>query len=243
MSIAQENNSKKEGIRLNRYLANSGVCIRREADKLIAKGLVEVDGKVVTEMGYKVQRGEKVTFQGVLQNAESKKYILVNKPKEHTLSAKLSREQRSVYDIIDNACYEEVKPADELDINTTGVLLMTNDSELVKKMNLKKREIYHLFLDKEMTDEDLAKLSKGFKVKSGFVKVEAAHFANEKNKKEVGIELLLGQKNTIRQLVDALGYQLERLDRVVYAGLTKKNLPRGKWRFLSTKEVQFLKMQ
>jgi len=242
MPKPQEENTENKGIRLNRYIANSGICTRREADKLIAKGLVEVNGKVITEMGYRVQAGEKVSYLGEMQNAQAKKYILINKPKACSFSHKSARNKRTVYDIISYACYEELSPADTLDLNTTGVVLMTNDKELIKKINKQKKEVYHVFLDKEMQNEDLEKIKNGLKLKAGYAKAEAAHFANSTNKKEIGLEIIQGQKDTVAQMMDQLGYKIERLDRVLYAGLSKKNVPRGKWRFLDKKEVQFLHM-
>ncbi len=239
----KENNTEDKGIRLNRYLANSGMGTRRDADKLIAKGLVKVNGKVITEMGYRVQKGEKVTYEGEYMNAEAKQYILINKPKECSFSKKSSRNQRTVYDIIEYACHEELSPADTLDLNTTGVVLMTNDKDLVRKLNHNKKEIYHVFLDKEVESEDLEKLTKGFKLKAGFNKAEAVNYANEKDKKEIGLEIRGGHKDTVAQMMEALGYKIIRQDRVLYAGLTKKNVPRGKWRFLEKKELPFLQMQ
>lgn len=243
MPNPQQENKETSSIRLNRYLANSGVCTRREADKLIAKGLVEVDGKVITEMGYQVKKGEKVTYQGELQNAETKQYILINKPKECTIEDVQSRDMRSVYDIIEFACYETLTPTDTLADDTVGLLLMTNDKDLTKKINIKKQEIYHIFLEEEMKEGDLESIRKGIKINGKVINVEAVHFANEEDKKEVGIEIHSAKDETIAELMKHLGYNIKRLDRVIYAGLTKKNVPRGKWRFLTKKEVQFLKMQ
>lgn len=243
MPSPQQNKKEKPGIRLNRYLANSGVCTRREADKLIAKGLVEVDGTIIKEMGYKVSRGQKVSYLGEVQNPDTKKYILINKPKECILKESYSREQRSVYDIIENACVEHLNPVDELDTETTGVLVMTNDTDLAKKLLNNKHEIFHLFLDKEFQEEDLEKLRKGITINTQIVKIEAAHFANEKDKTEIGIEIYNAPKDTMALLMKELNYGIKRLDRVLFSGLTKKNVPRGKWRFLSAKEVQFLRMQ
>ena len=243
MPHPQQDNKENPGIRLNRYLANSGVCTRREADKLIAKGLVEVNGKVITEMGYRVMPGEKVTYEGKLQDAETKQYILINKPKECTIKDIQSRDLRSVYDIIEYACEEKTFPTDTVADSTLGLVLMTNDKDLTKKINLKKQEIYHIFLTEEMKAEDLATLQKGIKLGANLIKVEAAHYANEDDKKEIGIEIHSAKDETVPALIKKLGYEIHRIDRVTYAGLTKKNVPRGKWRFLSAKEVQFLKMQ
>lgn len=243
MPNPQQENKENPGIRLNRYLSNSGVCTRREADKLIAKGLVEVNGKVITEMGYRVKPGEKVTYEGKLQDAETKQYILINKPKKCTVKDIVSDELRSVYDIIEYACDEKLFPTDTLADNTLGLLLMTNDKDLTAKVNLKKQEIYHVFLTEEMKEEDLAQLNAGVKLGANIVKVEAAHYANPEDKKEVGVEIHSAKDDTVPALIKKLGYEILRIDRVIYAGLTKKNVPRGKWRFLTPKEIQFLKMQ
>lgn len=243
MPHPQQDKKENPGIRLNRYLANSGVCTRREADKLIAKGLVEVDGTIITEMGYKVTRGQKVSYLGKQQNPDSKKYIIVNKPKECSIKESNSRDQRSVYDIIEYACTEKLNPVDELNTETTGVLVMTNDADLTKKLLNNKHEIFHLFLDKNFQAEDLEKLRKGIKINNKIVDLKAADFANEKDKSELGIEVYNAHKDTMALLMKELGYNIKRLDRVLFSGLTKKNVPRGKWRFLSAKEVQFLKMQ
>lgn len=246
MPNPQQDNKNNPGIRLNRYLSNSGVCTRREADKLIAKGLVEVNGKVITEMGYRVQKGEKVNYLGEEQNPEARKYILINKPKECTCSSKYNDDLRSIFDIIEYACNETLKPVLPLDDNTTGVLLMTNDKELTKRLTEvknEKKEIWHAFLEEELKEEDLEKLRKGLKVKSGFIKADEVHYANAEDKREVGIEIHSIEREVVRQMIEQLGYTIKRLDRVFFAGLSKKNVPRGKWRFLSKKEVQFLRMQ
>ncbi|MDA3853790.1 MAG: S4 domain-containing protein [Bacteroidales bacterium] len=243
MPHPQQDKKENPGIRLNRYLANSGVCTRREADKLIAKGLVEVDGTIIKEMGYKVMPKQKVSYLGKQQNPDTKKYIIINKPKECILKESNSRDQRSVYDIIEYACLEKVTPVDILDTETTGVLVMTNDTDLAKKLLNNKHEIFHLFLDRDFQDEDLEKLRKGIKIDNKIIKLEAADFANEKDKSEIGIEVYNAEKDTMALLMKTLGYSIKRLDRVLFSGLTKKNVPRGKWRFLSEKEVQFLKMQ
>lgn len=238
----QESKEENPGIRLNRYLANSGVCTRREADKLIAKGLVEVNGKIITEMGYRVMPGEKVKYLGELQNAEAKQYILVNKPKECTVKDTRNSRQHSVYDIIEYACYEKVSPTDILDNNTTGILLMTNDKDLTQRLNAKKFEIYHLFLDKEVKTEDLEKIRKGVEINKKIIKVKTVDYANKDDKREIGIELHSTDTQTIPLLITKLGYNIKRIDRVSLCGLTKKNIPRGKWRFLERKEINFLRM-
>lgn len=246
MPHPQQDKKENPGIRLNRYLSNSGVCTRREADKLIAKGLVEVNGKVVTEMGYRVQKGEKVNYLGEEQNPEARKYILINKPKECTCSLQNEDDLRSIYDIIEFACEETLKPVLPLADNTTGVLLMTNDSDLTKRLTQvknEKKEIWHAFFEEDLKEEDLEKLREGINLKSGLVKADEVHYANPDSKKEVGIEIHSLEKNVVKKMIEHLGYKIQRLDRVFFAGLSKKNVPRGKWRFLSKKEVQFLRMQ
>ncbi len=237
-----KNKEENPGIRLNRYLANSGVCTRREADKLIAKGLVEVNGKIITEMGYRVMPGEKVKYLGELQNAEAKQYILVNKPKECSVKESKNPREYTVYKILEYACGEKTFPTDMLDDNTTGVLLMTNDKELTQRLNNKKFEIYHLFLDKEVQAEDLEKLKNGIKINEKLIKIKTADYANPDDKSEIGIELHSTDTQTVPQLIKQLGYNINRIDRVSLCGLTKKNVPRGKWRFLERKEISFLRM-
>lgn len=238
-----EEQEENKGIRLNRYLGNSGICTRREADKIIAKGLVLVNGEVVTEMGYRVKKGEEVTYLGDKLNTGARKYILINKPKECVGTKKHSRGQRSIFDIIEYVCEEDLSPIGELGINTTGVVLMTNDIELTKKLKQEKKEIYHLFLTKEISEDDIEKLRKGITVGTKLVKADSVEYANVKNRKEIGIELHSTPDFIIKKMVEAIGYKIERIDRVFFAGLTKKNLSRGKCRALTSKEIQFLNMQ
>jgi 23S rRNA pseudouridine2605 synthase len=238
--------SGKKGIRLNRYLAKAGVCSRREADNLIKKGLVEVDGRIVIEMGYHVQPGEEVKYCGEKMVAEAKRYILINKPKDCVTTMKDTHGRRTVFDIVQYACDERVYPVGRLDMDTTGVLLMTNDGDLAKKLthpSHNKKKIYHAFLDREMSQEDLDKLRNGFELEDGFIKADKADFANIEDKSEVGVEIHSGRNRIVRRMFDHLGYKVGKLDRVFFAGLTKKKLPRGKWRFLSKKELDFLRMQ
>lgn len=239
----QEENIEDKGIRLNRYLANSGVCNRREADKLIAKGLVTVNGKVVTEMGYRVQSGEKVVYEGQERNAEAKQYILVNKPKDYSLSDKRKGRARNIYDIIEYACWEKVAPADAIGTASTGLVLMTNDLDVVNKINHKKHFLFHLFLDQEVSLELIDLIKRNAELKTIKGKILDVQYANPENKTELGIETNGLDENDIYNIIKHLNLRIERIDRVMLAGLTKKNLPRGKWRFLSKKEIQFLKMQ
>lgn len=242
MPQPQQENTQNTGIRLNRYIANSGICNRREADKLINKGLVEVNGKVITEMGYRVQPKDTVKYLGEIQNAEAKQYILINKPKECTVKESNNPRQHSVNHIIEYACFEKLHPTDVLDDNTTGVLLMTNDKDLTKRLNANKFEIYHVFLDKEVKPEDLEQLRNGIEINGETIQLKTADYANPDDKSEIGIELHSTDTQTVPMLIKKLGYQINRIDRVSLCGLTKKNVPRGKWRFLDKKEVSFLRM-
>ena len=239
----QEEHKENKGIRLNRYIANSGVCNRREADKLIAKGLVTVNGKVVKEMGYRVQAGEKVEYEGQVRNAEAKQYILVNKPKEYSLSEKRRGRDRNIYDIIEYACWEKVAPADAIGTNSTGLVLMTNDLDVIEKINNKKHYLFHLFLNQEISKDQITQVKSKADIKSIKGQITDVQYANIENTTELGVETLGLDENDVFTIIKHLGFKIERIDRVMYAGLTKKNLPRGKWRFLSKKEIQFLKMQ
>lgn len=232
-----------KGLRLNRYIANSGVCNRRQADKLIAKGLVTVNGKVITEMGYRVQLKDKVMYDEQELHAESNQYVLVNKPKEYSLADKRQNRIRNIYDIIENACWENVTPADAIGTNSSGLVLMTNDQDMVKKINHKKHFLFHLFINKEVTSEDIDKIKKKGEIKEIPGQILDVQYANPENKSELGIETRGLDENDVFTIVKHLGFRIDKIDRVMYAGLTKKNLPRGKWRFLSPKEIQFLKMQ
>lgn len=238
----EQGQEENKGIRLNRFLGNSGICTRREADKIIAKGLVLVDGKVVKEMGYRVKPNEKVTYMGDALSTGARKYILINKPKDCVSSKKRSRGQRSIYDIVEYACSEDVSPISELSINTTGVILMTNDIELTKKLKDSKRELFHVFLRNEMNDTDLEKLRNGIQVGNKLVKPDGVEYANVNDKSEIGIEIHSTPDFIIQKMLTELGYKINRMDRVLYGSLSKKNLPRGRWRALTTKEIQFLNM-
>ena len=235
-----------ESIRLNRYVANAGVCSRREADVLIAAGAISVNGTVVTEMGTKVMPGDVVKYGDRRLNNEKKVYLLLNKPKDFITTTDDPQERKTVFDLIRSACKERIYPVGRLDRNTTGVLLFTNDGELTKKLTHPKhgvKKLYHVHIDKALTKADMLDIMKGIQLDGTLVvpdKLEFAGTAN--NKKEIGIEIHSGQNRVVRRLFEHFGYRVEKLDRVVFAGLTKKDLPRGKWRFLSEKEVNFLKM-
>jgi 23S rRNA pseudouridine2605 synthase len=233
--------NKSSNIRLNKYIANAGVCSRREADELITKGLIKVNGKVITEMGYQVKPSDKVSYQGKTLNREKLVYILLNKPKNCITTTDDPEERTTVMEIVKDACEERIYPVGRLDRNTTGLLLLTNDGDLAKKLshpssNIKK--VYQVTLDKPITEEDFLAIEKGLELEDGFIKPDALAALTPNT---LGIELHSGRNRIVRRIFEHLGYQVEKLDRTMYAGLTKKDLPRGKWRFLTQKEVIMLK--
>jgi len=234
-------------IRLNRYISNAGICSRREADELIRAGAVSVNGKVVTEMGYKVQPTDSINYGGETLRKEKMVYVLLNKPKDFITTLEDPGQRKTVFDLIKNACRERIYPVGRLDRNTTGVLLFTNDGELTKKLTHPKhgvKKIYHVTLDKPFSRPELDELqANGVMLEDGVVKPDHVQYAGEGgNKKEIGIEIHSGRNRVVRRLFEHFGYEVIKLDRVVFAGLTKKDLPRGDWRLLSEKEVAFLKM-
>jgi len=248
-------NAKAEGIvakkspddliRLNRYIANSGVCSRREADELIANGQVTVNGKVVTELGTKVRRDDVVMYKGKRLTAERKVYILLNKPKDYVTTVDDPHAKHTVMELIEGACDVRVYPVGRLDRNSTGVLLLTNDGDLTTRLthpSFKKRKIYHVGLDRKVRSEDLNKIFEGVELEGERIQVDAIDYVDGSDGSEIGIEIHSGQNRVVRRIFESLGYKVTKLDRVYFAGLTKKNLPRGKWRFLTEKEVNMLKM-
>ena len=233
------------GIRLNKYIASSGICSRREADRLISAGLVSVNGKVVTELGTKVNPSDAVRYNGERIRNERKVYLLLNKPKDFVTTTHDPKERKTVMALIRNACPERIYPVGRLDRNTTGVLLFTNDGEMAKKLthpSHNKKKIYHVFLDKKVTQNDLQKLAGGIELEDGPITPDSISYVRPENKHEVGLEIHSGRNRIVRRMFESVGYQVTKLDRVYFAGLTKKNLPRGKWRFLTDKEVNRLKM-
>ncbi len=233
-----------DAVRLNRYVANAGICSRREADVLIATGVVTVNGKIVTEMGYKVNPTDVVTYGGVPIKNEVKKYLLLNKPKDYITTMDDPEERKTVMELIRKACKERLYPVGRLDRNTTGVLLFTNDGDLTAKLTHPKfnvRKVYHVILDKRITSEDFKTLSEGVELADGPIKPDAIEYVGE-GKSELGVEIHSGRNRIVRRLFEHLGYEVMKLDRVAFAGLTKKDLPRGKHRFLTPKEIDFLKM-
>ena len=234
-----------EPIRLNKFLSNAGVCSRREADEYIQKGVVTVNGEVVTELGTKITRQDKVMFGGKEVQIESKVYILLNKPKNCVTTSDDPQERLTVMDLVKNACTERIYPVGRLDRNTTGVLLLTNDGDLASKLthpSFKKKKIYHVWLDKNVAIEDMEKIANGLELEDGEVHADAISYASEDDKSQVGIEIHSGRNRIVRRIFESLGYHVIKLDRVYFAGLTKKNLGRGKWRYLNEKEVNALRM-
>jgi 23S rRNA pseudouridine2605 synthase len=232
-------------VRLNKYIAAAGICSRREADELISAGLITVNGKSVTELGSKVHPDDEVKYNGERIRTERKVYLVLNKPKDYVTTTDDPKERKTVMLLIRDACNERVYPVGRLDRNTTGVLLFTNDGELAKKMthpSSNKKKIYHVFLNKAISAGDLKKLAEGVELEDGFIQPDAISYASTENKKEVGLEIHSGKNRIVRRMFEAVGYRVDKLDRVYFGGLTKKNLPRGKWRLLTEKEVNMLKM-
>jgi 23S rRNA pseudouridine2605 synthase len=241
---SDQKNVGDDAVRLNRYVANAGICSRREADVLIATGVVTVNGKIVTEMGYKVNPTDVVTYGGVPIKNEVKKYLLLNKPKDYITTMDDPEERKTVMELIRKACKERLYPVGRLDRNTTGVLLFTNDGDLTAKLTHPKfnvRKIYHVILDKRITSEDFKTISDGVELADGPIKPDAIEYVGE-GKSELGVEIHSGRNRIVRRMFEHLGYEVMKLDRVAFAGLTKKDLPRGKHRFLTPKEIDFLKM-
>ena len=233
------------GIRLNKYIANSGVCSRREADTYIEHGSVEVNGNLVTEMGYKVQADDIVRFDGTSITPEQKKYILLNKPKNYITTMDDERGRKTVMELVANASKERIYPVGRLDRNTTGLLLFTNDGEMAKKLTHPRhnvRKLYHATLDNKLALKDLEKLRGEVIIEGKKVLIDAVSYVDGEPKNEVGIEIHSGRNRIVRKIFEHLGYKVTKLDRVIFAELTKKNLPRGRWRSLTELEVSKLQM-
>ena len=232
-------------IRLNKYLADCGVCSRREADELIKAGCVTVNGELVTTMGYKVKTGDKVVYGGQTLNREKLRYILLNKPKGFITTADDPEGRETVMELVKGACNERIFPVGRLDKNTTGLLLLTNDGDLVKKLTHPSSEVtklYHVVLNKPLTRNDMLRISEGIELDDGFISADSiAYDADDDSKKSIGIELHSGRNRIVRRIFEHLGYEIEKLDRVMFAGLDKYKLPRGEWRFLTDQEVAKLK--
>jgi 23S rRNA pseudouridine2605 synthase len=234
-----------EPLRLNKFLANAGICSRREADEFIQAGVVTVNGEVVTELGTKVLRTDEVKFHDQPVTIEKKVYVLLNKPKDYVTTSDDPQQRKTVMDLVKNACPERIYPVGRLDRNTTGVLLLTNDGDLASKLThpkYLKKKIYHVYLDKNVTAHDLQQISEGIQLEDGEIKADDVQYAHPTDKKQIGIEIHSGKNRIVRRIFEALGYRVQKLDRVQFAGLTKKNLKRGDWRYLTEEEVDRLRM-
>lgn len=234
-----------EPIRLNKFLANAGVCSRREADEFITAGVVSVNGQVVTELGTKIKRGDEVKFHDQVVNIERKIYVLLNKPKDTVTTSDDPQARRTVMDLVKGACEERIYPVGRLDRNTTGVLLLTNDGDLASKLThpkYLKKKIYHVHLDKNLTKADMEQIAAGIQLDDGEIHADAISYTDENKKNDVGIEIHSGKNRIVRRIFESLGYKVVKLDRVYFAGLTKKGLRRGDWRYLTEQEVNFLRM-
>lgn len=236
----------EEDVRLNKYLSNAGVCSRREADVLIQTGVVSVNGEIITELGYKIKKGDKVQYDGETINAETKRYVLLNKPKGFITTMDDPLGRKTVMGLVINACKERIYPVGRLDRDTTGLLLFTNDGDMAKKLTHPRYEatkIYHVETDKPVQKEHLELLMRGIELEDGRIQADKAEYVTDgKSAREVGIEIHSGKNRIVRRMFEKLGYEVVKLDRVQFASLTKKDLPRGYYRHLTEKEVSFLKM-
>ena len=241
----EENIDPTEPLRLNKFLANAGVCSRREADEFIQAGLVTVNGEVVTELGTKILRTDEVKFHDAPVSLEKKVYVLLNKPKDYVTTSDDPQQRKTVMDLVKDVCPERIYPVGRLDRNTTGVLLLTNDGDLASKLThpkFLKKKVYHVHLDKNLTAHDMDQIREGITLEDGEIKADAVEYADDRDKAQVGIEIHSGKNRIVRRIFESLGYRVVKLDRVQFAGLTKKNLRRGDWRFLTEKEVEMLRM-
>ena len=239
------NYDPNEPLRLNKFLANAGICSRREADEFIQAGVVTVNGQVVTELGTKILRTDEVMFHDQPVKIEKKVYVLLNKPKDYVTTSDDPQQRKTVMDLVKNACSERIYPVGRLDRNTTGVLLLTNDGDLASKLThpkYLKKKIYHVYLDKSVTAHAMQQLADGIQLEDGEIKADDVQYASPTDKKQVGIEIHSGKNRIVRRIFESLGYRVQKLDRVQFAGLTKKNLKRGDWRYLTEEEVDRLRM-
>ena len=234
----------EEAIRLNKFMANAGVCSRRAADELIQQGLVKVNGNVVTELGTKITHSDVVEYNDKVVVLESKCYILLNKPKDCVTTSDDPNGRKTVMDLVKGACEERIYPVGRLDRNTTGVLLLTNDGDLASKLThpqYVKKKIYQVWVDKAITEEHMQQIADGIMLEDGEIHADAISYVSPTDRKQAGIEIHSGKNRIVRRIFESLGYHVVKLDRVYFAGLTKKDLPRGRWRYLSQEEVNFLK--
>ena len=245
INYKQEVIDPTEEVRLNKYLANAGICSRREADEFITAGVVTVNGQVITELGTKIKYGDEIKFHDQTISIERKIYILLNKPKDTVTTSDDPQSRRTVLDLVKGACPERIYPVGRLDRNTTGVLLLTNDGDLASKLThpkFMKKKIYHVHLDKNLTRADMEKIATGLTLDDGEIHADAISYTDETKKDDIGIEIHSGKNRIVRRIFESLGYRVVKLDRVFFAGLTKKGLRRGEWRFLTEAEVNFLRM-
>ncbi len=242
-SVIQTNDN--DLIRLNKLIAASGICSRREADDLIKAGVISVNGKIVTELGTKVHPDDEVRYNGEKLKKEKNVYILLNKPKDYITTSKDPYAKRTVLELIEGACKERVYPVGRLDRNTTGVLLLTNDGDLTKKLthpSSQHKKIYHVTLDKKLKQTDYNAITEGLELEDGFIKVDEMEYIDPSDKKQIGVTIHSGRNHIVRRIFEKLNYKVIKLDRVYFCGLTKKGLPRGRWRFLTNQEISMLKM-
>lgn len=234
-----------EEVRLNKFMANAGICSRREADEFIKDGKVKVNGQVVTELGTKITAKDVVEYDDQVVVAERKCYVLLNKPKDCVTTSDDPNGRTTVLDLVKNACKERIYPVGRLDRNTTGVLLLTNDGDLASKLThpqYVKKKIYHVWTDRDISEDDMQRIADGIELEDGPIHADAISYATETDRNQAGIEIHSGRNRIVRRIFESLGYHVTKLDRVYFAGLTKKNLPRGRWRYLTQEEVNFLKM-
>lgn len=240
----KEENSERKDIRLNRYIANAGICSRRDADIYISSGNVSVNNKIITELGYRVKPNDVVRFDDKIISAEKKEYILLNKPKGFITTTDDEKGRKTVMDLVANATNAKVKPVGRLDRATTGLLLLTNDGDLADKLthpSFNIRKIYHVILDRKLQLSDFHKIQDGLTLEDGFIQVDEVSYVENASRNEIGVKIHSGRNRIVRRIFEHLGYQVEKLDRVSFAGLTKKDLPRGHWRHLTEQEVINLK--
>lgn len=233
-------------VRLNKFISNAGICSRREADVLISTGVIEVNGKTITEMGYKVKPGDEVKYDGTVIRSEKKQYVLLNKPKNFITTMDDPQGRKTAYQLVEKACSERIYPVGRLDRNTTGLLMFTNDGDMAKRLTHPRYEVaklYHVTVDKPLKNEQLNLLLEGVELDDGaFVKADKVEFIPDSRNREVGVEIHSGKNRVVRRMFEAIGFSVIKLDRVKFAGLTKKDLPRGTYRHLTEKEIAFLKM-
>ena len=241
----EEFTDPNEPIRLNKFLANAGICSRREADEFITAGVVSVNGEIVTELGTKIKRTDDVKFHDQSVNIERKVYVLLNKPKDCVTTSDDPQERKTVMDFVKDACKERIYPVGRLDRNTTGVLLLTNDGDLASKLThpkYLKKKVYHVYCDKNVTKADLDQIAAGITLDDGDIHADSISYASDTDRSQVGIEIHSGKNRIVRRIFESLGYRVIKLDRVYFAGLTTKGLRRGDWRYLTEMEVNMLRM-